>query len=210
MANDAKLVDGKVVGDPTEGALLILGHKAGLDVGQTQEELPRLATLPFDPTYKLMATFHEAKDSSGRSVVRCYVKGAAPAVTDRVTSALSNGASLPWDADLKRRSDENSERMGKTGLRVMAAAVRDLDHTKFDPSGNLLDHVRDLQLTSLVGMIDPPRDESKAAVAAAQAAHVRRSYGDRRRRRYRRRHCGKTRDPRRGHSRLGLRGAIGR
>ncbi len=116
MANDAKFVDGKVVGDPTEGALLILGHKAGLDVGQTQEELPRLATLPFDPTYKLMATFHEAKDSSGKSVVRCYVKGAAPAVTERAsTSALSNGASLPWDADLKRRSDENSRANGKDG-----------------------------------------------------------------------------------------------
>src|SRR4051794_6498792 len=50
MANDAKLVDGKVVGDPTEGALLVLGHKAGVDVDQTRTRDPRLATLPFDPT----------------------------------------------------------------------------------------------------------------------------------------------------------------
>ena len=51
ICNDAKLVDGKVVGDPTEGALLVLGHKAKLDVDGTQAAYPRLATLPFDPTY---------------------------------------------------------------------------------------------------------------------------------------------------------------
>ncbi len=65
VASDAKLVDGKVVGDPTEGALLVLGHKAGLDIDATREQLPRLATLPFDPGYKLMATFNSATDAAG-------------------------------------------------------------------------------------------------------------------------------------------------
>ena len=65
ITNDAKLVDGKVVGDPTEGALLVLGHKVKLDIEGTQEAYPRLATLPFDPTYKLMAAFCDAKDESG-------------------------------------------------------------------------------------------------------------------------------------------------
>ncbi|MGZ4133205.1 MAG: HAD-IC family P-type ATPase, partial [Actinomycetota bacterium] len=82
LASDAELVDGKVVGDPTEGALLVLGHKAGLDVAATRERLPRFATLPFDPTYKLMATFHSTVDPTGRDVIRCFVKGAAPAVMD--------------------------------------------------------------------------------------------------------------------------------
>src|SRR5213075_863025 len=54
VASDAKLVDGSVVGDPTEGALLVLGHKAGMDIDATREKMPRLATLPFDPGYKLM------------------------------------------------------------------------------------------------------------------------------------------------------------
>ncbi|WP_380282972.1 cation-translocating P-type ATPase [Kitasatospora purpeofusca] len=173
IANDAKLVDGQVVGDPTEGALLVLGHKAGLDIEATRERLPRLATLPFDPDYKLMATFNAAKDAAGRPVVRCFVKGAAPAVTARATTALAAGALVPWDQDLGARARAQIERMGGEGLRVMAGAVRDLDPAGFDPGGDLLALVTDLRMTSLVGMVDPPREESKAAVASAQAAHIR-------------------------------------
>ena len=174
VASDAEIVDGKVVGDPTEGALLVLAHKAGLDIEGTRTTLPRLATLPFDPTYKLMATFNPTTDASGRSVVRCFVKGAAPAVMDRAGSALSgSGDSVPWDHDLRERARTNMERMEGEGQRVMAGAIRDLDPASFDPEGDLLAHVTDLQVTSLVGMVDPPRDESKDAVASAQAAHIR-------------------------------------
>ncbi|WP_030272806.1 cation-translocating P-type ATPase [Streptomyces sp. NRRL B-24484] len=173
VASDAKLVDGRVVGDPTEGALLVLGHKAGLDIEATRERYPRLATLPFDPGYKLMATFNSAVDAMGRPVVRCFVKGAAPAVMDRAATALSAGTSIPWDGELARRAQAATERMGGEGRRVMAAAVRDIDPAHFDPAGDLLALVTDLQMTSLVGMVDPPREESKAAVAEAQAAHIR-------------------------------------
>lgn len=173
VANDGKLVDGEVVGDPTEGAFLVLAHKAGLDIEGTRERLPRLATLPFDPGYKLMATFNSTVDPSGRPVVRCFVKGAAPAVQARATTALSGGATVPWDEDLGRRADQQGERMGGEGRRVMAAATRDLDPADFDPGGDLLGYVTELRMTSLVGMVDPPREESKAAVASAQAAHIR-------------------------------------
>ncbi|MFE1307640.1 cation-translocating P-type ATPase [Streptomyces sp. NPDC058755] len=173
VASDAGLVDGKVVGDPTEGALLVLGNKAGLDIDATRERLPRLATLPFDPSYKLMATFHSATDPAGRPVVRCFVKGAAPAVMARAATALRDGTTVPWDAELRERAQTHVERMGGEGLRVMAAARRDLDPAAFEPDGDLLAHVTDLQMTSLVGMVDPPRAESRAAVADAQAAHIR-------------------------------------
>ncbi|MGZ4483125.1 MAG: cation-translocating P-type ATPase [Nocardioidaceae bacterium] len=89
VANDATLVEGEVVGDPTEGALLVLGHKAGLDLDETRDRLPRLATVPFDPAYKLMATFTSVDDGAGSTVVRCFVKGAAPAVMARAATALS-------------------------------------------------------------------------------------------------------------------------
>ncbi len=173
VASDTKLVDGKVVGDPTEGALLVLAYKAGMDIEETREQLPRLATLPFDPTYKLMATFNQTTDASGQPVVRCFVKGAAPAVMGRVTTALAGGTSIPWTDDLKQRAQANVARMGEAGLRVMAGAFRDLDPAQFDPDGDLLGYVHDLEMTSLVAMVDPPREESKAAVANAQRAHIR-------------------------------------
>jgi Ca2+-transporting ATPase len=175
IASDAKLVDGEVVGDPTEGALLVLGYKAGLDIDATRERFPRLATLPFDPTYKLMATFNAATDAKGKQVVRCFVKGAAPAVMGRAATALSAGAAVPWDTGLAKRAEENMVRMEGDGQRVMAAAYRDLDVAPdlFDASGDLLAYVTGLEVTSLVGMVDPPRAESKAAVQSAQAAHIR-------------------------------------
>ena len=172
IASDTTLVDGKVVGDPTEGALLVLAYKAGVSIDATREHLPRLATLPFDPTYKLMATFNKATDASGNEVVRCFVKGAAPAVMALAATALSNGTSVPWDDTLRQGAEQNARRMGEKGLRVMAGAFRDLDAATFDPDGDLLSLVDALEMTSLVGMVDPPREESKAAVAEAQAAHI--------------------------------------
>ncbi|MGZ4443446.1 MAG: cation-translocating P-type ATPase [Nocardioidaceae bacterium] len=173
VANDATLVEGEVVGDPTEGALLVLGHKAGLDLDETRDRLPRLATVPFDPAYKLMATFTSVDDGAGSTVVRCFVKGAAPAVMARAATALSGGEAIPWDADLDQRAHAHMERMEAAGQRVMAAAYRDIDPATFDAAGDLLAYVTDLRMTSLVGMIDPPRAESRAAVAEAQAANIR-------------------------------------
>ena len=174
LANDAKLVDGKVVGDPTEGALLVLGHKAKLDVEGTQAAYPRLATLPFDPTYKLMAVFADAKDESGKAVVRAVRQGSRPG-GDRAgrrppwrtartfPGATSRTASRPrrWNASASK------------GLRIMAAATRDIDPADFDPEGDLLSLVTGLQMTAMVGMIDPPRAESKDAVRNAQNANIR-------------------------------------
>ena len=173
IASDTKLVDGKVVGDPTEGALLVLAYKAGVYIDETREQLPRLATLPFDPGYKLMATFNQAKDAAGNDIVRCFVKGAAPAVMSRAATALSNGVTIPWDDTIRVRAEQHVERMGQQGLRVMAGAFRDLEAASFNPDGDLLALVEGLEMTSLVGMVDPPREESKAAVRDAQAAHIR-------------------------------------
>jgi P-type Ca2+ transporter type 2C len=173
ITNDAKLVEGKVVGDPTEGALLVLGHKAKLDIDGTQAAHPRLATLPFDPTYKLMAVFAQAKDAGGKAVVRAFVKGAGPAVIGRATSALANGQRVPWDDDANTRAAKQMERLGGQGLRVMVAATKDIDPADFDPEGDLLSLMQGLQMTAMVGMIDPPRAESKEAVRNAQSANIR-------------------------------------
>ena len=104
--------------------------------------------------------------------MRCYVKGAAPAVMSHAASALSAGTSIPWDEDL-RTAQANVQRMEEDGLRVMASGFRDLDPASFDPDGDLLGYVDGLEITSLVGMVDPPRAESKQAVHDAQKAHIR-------------------------------------
>ena len=173
VASDAKLVHGEVVGDPTEGALLVLGSKAGLHIDGCREKYPRVATLPFDPTYKLMATFTEAIDAAGQKVVRCFVKGAAPAVMSRTATALSGDQSVPWDDEHQKQGAAQVQRLEGQGLRVMAAAFKDIEPASFDADGDLLAYVSDVEITSLVGMVDPPRAESKAAVAQAQSAHIR-------------------------------------
>src|SRR5689334_18187634 len=75
LASDAVVSDGELIGDPTEGALVVLAVKGGVDAVSTRQAYPRLAELPFDAAYKLMATFHRMNDDAGRGVIRCYVKG---------------------------------------------------------------------------------------------------------------------------------------
>jgi Ca2+-transporting ATPase len=65
---DAVLAGETLIGDPTEGALLVLGAKGGLDIGQTRRDYPRIAEVPFDSAYKFMATFHNFRDEAGRPV----------------------------------------------------------------------------------------------------------------------------------------------
>ena len=74
LCADAVLDGESLIGDPTEGALIVLGAKGGLDIDQTRRDFPRIAEVPFDSEYKFMATFHEMTGSDGRPVVRCYVK----------------------------------------------------------------------------------------------------------------------------------------
>ena len=120
-----------------------------------------------------MAAFTKATDASGKDVVRCYVKGAAPAVMSHAASALSAGQSIPWDEDLRARAEASMHRMGEAGLRVMAAAYRDLDPGSFDADGDLLGYVEGLEMTSLVGMVDPPAPSPSRRCTTRRAAHIR-------------------------------------
>src|SRR3954451_19837954 len=174
LACDAVLTDaGEMIGDPTEGALVVLAEKGGLDLTLTRERYPRVAELPFDTAYKLMATFHRMMDETGREVIRCFVKGAPDQLLARASShlnpALVTDATDP--AFTKRYLDEN-ERLARQGLRVIATARKDFDPKTFDAGGDLLLLMQGLTLLALVGIVDPPRPAAKAAIATAHAAGI--------------------------------------
>jgi Ca2+-transporting ATPase len=172
LANDAAVHDGEIVGDPTEAALVVLAAKGGIDVDETRRVYPRVAEVPFDSEYKLMATFHDM-ENRGVKVVRCLVKGAPDVLLARSAVVRDlDGSSVPVDAARERVLAEN-ERLAGDGLRVLAVASRDLDPAAFTPGAQLLDEVSDLTLLALVGIVDPPRKEARDAIARCKNAGIR-------------------------------------
>jgi P-type Ca2+ transporter type 2C len=172
LASDAVAKDGALVGDPTEGALVVLAAKGGIDATTTREEYPRVATLPFDAAYKLMATFHHMKDESGKDVIRCFVKGAPDQLLARASSGLgADQQTLSVDEGREKYLAYN-ESLGKQGLRVMAIARKDFDPASFNPDADLLPLIDGLTLLALVGIVDPPRPEARTAIAKARAAGI--------------------------------------
>jgi len=174
LACDAVVHDGELIGDPTEGALVVLGEKGGLAAVATRETYPRVAELPFDTAYKLMATFHRMTDESGKDVVRCFVKGAPDQVLARATQTLApNDLHLiDVDAGFKERYEAENERLGEQGLRVLATGRKDFDPTSFDPNADLLSLLDGLTALALVGIVDPPRPTAKDAIAIAHSAGI--------------------------------------
>jgi P-type Ca2+ transporter type 2C len=173
LAADAVARDGALVGDPTEGALVVLAAKGGIDATTTREEYPRVATLPFDATYKLMATFHHMKDETGHEVIRCFVKGAPDQLLARASASIDAEGKQVALKEVREKYLGYNESLGKQGLRVMALARKDFDVASFNPDADLLPLISDLTLLALVGIVDPPRPEAKAAIAKAQAAGIR-------------------------------------
>jgi Ca2+-transporting ATPase len=174
LACDAVLTPtGEMIGDPTEGALVVLAEKGGLDLTTTRERYPRVAELPFDTAYKLMATFHRMPDESGADMVRCFVKGAPDQLLARASSHLDPALqTAAVDEDFTARYLAENERLGKKGLRVMATARKDFDAAGFDASADLLELMEDLTLLALVGIVDPPRPTAKAAISTAHEAGI--------------------------------------
>ena len=174
LASDAVLADGELIGDPTEGALVALAAKGGIDAVSTREANPRVAELPFDAAYKLMATFHKMTDESGKKVVRCFVKGAPDQLLARSATVYdADEGPVPAEAGFRELYLAENRRLGEQGLRVMATARKDFDPAAFDPAADLLPLVEDLELLALVGIVDPPRPSAKAAIATARTAGIR-------------------------------------
>ncbi|WP_240755622.1 cation-translocating P-type ATPase [Nocardioides iriomotensis] len=174
LCADAVLDGEGLIGDPTEGALIVLGAKGGLDIDDTRHTYPRIAEVPFDSDYKFMATFHEMTSSRGEPVVRCYVKGAPDVLIARAASYRSpDGAVVPVTKDNVHLALDANDRMAESGERVMVVAERDFPRETFSPDANLIDLVDDLTMLAMVGIVDPPRAEARAAIAECKSAGIR-------------------------------------
>jgi len=174
LCSDASIQNDRCVGDPNEGALVVLAEKGGINTEDTRTRYPRMATLPFDSQYMLMATFHEVKDKDGRPVVRCYVKGAPDKIIDRSKYVRQwDGEVVSMDEKMSRQVIDVNDSLARQGLRELIVARRDLDPATFNPNANLLDQINDLTLLAMVGIADPPRTEAKEAIDECKKAGIR-------------------------------------
>jgi Ca2+-transporting ATPase len=121
-----------------------------------------------------MATFHNMINDQGEEVVRCYVKGAPDVLIARSSNILGpHGTTQPLDGKRQQQALEYNEQLASKGMRVMVVGGRDLVPSEFNPDSDLLDLVADLTLLGMVGIVDPPRPEAKAAISEAVDAGIR-------------------------------------
>lgn len=164
----------ELVGDPTEGSLVVLAMKGGLDPVDLRANRPRIAEVPFDSSYKFMATFHEVPTEEGRDVIRLYVKGAPDVLMGRATRVVDTSGSAVDITPHRAALDNENEHLADQGLRVLAVASRDFEIEAWDElrGEDPIDLVRDLTFLAMVGIIDPPRPEARDAIAVARNAGV--------------------------------------
>src|SRR5204863_8317541 len=117
--------------------------------------------------------FHRMQDEDGRDVARCFVKGAPDQLLARSTTALDPDLRpVPADDAFRERYLAENARLGAQGLRVLATARKDFDPATFDPNADLLPLVDGLTMLALVGIVDPPREAAKKAIATAKSAGI--------------------------------------
>lgn len=150
----------RIVGDPTEGALIVAARKAALDEAELRETFPRKNEIPFSSERQFMATLHESDDRQAL----VYLKG-APEVVAELCPAFLDGQSMSKEA-----VHEAAQAMAARGMRVLAMAMATSDTGNIDLDAS--DWRDQLRFLGLVGMTDPPRDEAIKAVRICQQAGV--------------------------------------
>jgi P-type Ca2+ transporter type 2C len=166
LASDAQLVrsetddEWQVRGDPTEAALIVAAAKAGLHRPDLLAERPRVDEIPFTSEAKRMTTVHETPNGSV-----AYTKGAPEVVLEACTRQLTASGETALDGEGREALLETARQMASEALRVLAVAGR--------TSATVENAERELTFLGLVGMIDPPRPEAKAAVRTCEEAGIR-------------------------------------
>lgn len=164
LSNDSAIVDGKGIGDPTEFALVEMVRKASLDEEVLRSLMHRLEELPFDSDRKLMSTKY-----SLRGTHTILTKGALDVMIDRTSSIRTESGIRPITEEDKHEILRVNQQFSENGLRVLAFGYKEVpedDDLTLDDENNFI-------FLGLISMIDPPREESVAAVADAKRAGIR-------------------------------------
>jgi len=174
-----------ILGDPTEGALVLASRQAGLDQRDLQAWMPRIRELPFDSERKRMSTVHVLPSSSreislhpalcaarqpGNADHAVLTKGAADGLIQRCSRILTNGAIEPLTEQKKEEIVGENTAMAKNGMRVLGLACRLIDTDALDRPER---YEQDLIFLGLAGMLDPVRPEAVEAVGLCQQAGIR-------------------------------------
>lgn len=163
LCNDSTNTDGKEIGDPTETALINLGSKLGFDAIDIRNRYRRESEIPFDSDRKLMSTAHTMNQK-----YTMVVKGAVDVLLTRM-SHICIGSEIRKITDEDRQTIEKQNlEFSRDGLRVLAFAYKEMEEER----ELTLEDEEDLTFLGLIAMMDPPREESKAAVADCIRAGV--------------------------------------
>ncbi|MCW4352931.1 HAD-IC family P-type ATPase [Hoyosella sp. YIM 151337] len=173
LCNDAVLTEHegqwKLVGDPTEGALLTAALKAGEDVTALRSNVPRRGVLPFESATQYMATLHSSDDPGRPNSGVVYVKGSVERILQFATTELTvTGTPRPLD---RARAEAMANSLAQSGLRVLAFARLEITHRGAHLSESLI--AGQLTLIGLQGMVDPPRPDAIDAVHTCRKAGIR-------------------------------------
>jgi Ca2+-transporting ATPase len=152
----------QVIGDPTEGALVVAAMKAGIAANDSNHDV--LLELPFDSDRKAMSVI--VRSGQGRAMM--FTKGAPEVILGKCTAELRDGKIVPLTEARRREIMETNAQLASRALRVLALALREID----DADAKQAEET-DLTLAGLVGMIDPPREEAKTAVQKCRDAGIR-------------------------------------
>lgn len=156
LCSDAK-VDGGIYGDPTEVALIEFANSFDMHKGDLEKETPRIDEMPFDSVRKMMSTMHQDKDKT-----ISYTKGAMDQILKHTTHILINGEVRPIAKEDITKIESAASKMSGDALRVLALAI---SYNKQLEEDNLI-------FVGLVGMVDPPREAAKPAVATLKKAGI--------------------------------------
>jgi Ca2+-transporting ATPase len=191
LCNNSNIKDGNIIGDPTDAAVMIYGEDNGYKKADLEKTYPRIKEIPLDSVRKRMTTIHKINNDSGSLMV--FTKGAPELILDMCKYIDNNGTIEILDNETKETIANSINEMTNSALRVLALAYKKIENENnsisstnsidsidatdaIDSIGSMIENPdeveKDLILSGIVGMMDPPREEAKQAVSSCKTAGI--------------------------------------